>query len=158
MISAETTGRTRKKCSRNTGRKSSRKRDASISLAIRKRMSTSAAECWAPLPRRGGAADGLRWWRVDRATMPKSRKFMLRDMVGNCAILCFKLRDRKSRNKEVRIMPKRLREEDLASIVDVVRQSADGARRSDIAKALKDVPQRTLQYWLKNLVGEGRLA
>lgn len=55
-------------------------------------------------------------------------------------------------------MPKRLREEDLASIVDVVRQSPDGARRSDIAKALKDVPQRTLQYWLKNLVGEGRLA
>jgi hypothetical protein len=40
-------------------------------------------------------------------------------------------------------MPKRLREEDLASVVDVVRQNTDGARRSDIAKALKEVPQRT---------------
>ena len=54
-------------------------------------------------------------------------------------------------------MPKRLREEDLASVVDVVRQSADGARRGDIAKALKAVPQRTLQYWLKSLVEDGRL-
>jgi DNA-binding HxlR family transcriptional regulator len=54
-------------------------------------------------------------------------------------------------------MPKRLREEDLASVVDVVRQSTDGARRSDIAKALKEVPQRTLQYWLKGLVEDGRL-
>jgi len=95
---------------------------------------------------------------ADRATMPKSRKFMLRDMVDNCAILCFNCAIGNRANKEGRIMPKRLREEDLASIVDVVRQSPDGARRSDIAKALKDVPQRTLQYWLKNLVGEGRLA
>jgi Fic family protein len=54
-------------------------------------------------------------------------------------------------------MPKRLREKDLASVVDVVRQSTDGARRSDIAKALKEVPQRTLQYWLKGLVEDGRL-
>ena len=54
-------------------------------------------------------------------------------------------------------MPKRLREEELASIVDVVRQSPDGARRSDIAKVLKEVPQRTLQYWLKSLVEDGRL-
>jgi len=54
-------------------------------------------------------------------------------------------------------MPKRLHQEDLASVVDAVRQSADGARRSDIAKALKETPQRTLQYWLKGLVEEGRL-
>ena len=31
-------------------------------------------------------------------------------------------------------MPKRLRAEDLASVVDVVRQNTDGSRRSDIAK------------------------
>src|SRR5271166_3539379 len=55
-------------------------------------------------------------------------------------------------------MPKRLREEDLALIVDVVRQRTDGTRRSEIAEALKVVPQRTLQYWLKSLVGQGRLA
>ena len=54
-------------------------------------------------------------------------------------------------------MPKRLGEEDLASVVDIVRQSTGGARRSDIAKALKTVPQRTLQYWLKSLVEDGRL-
>jgi transposase-like protein len=54
-------------------------------------------------------------------------------------------------------MPKRLGEEDLASVVDIVRQSTGGARRSDIAKALKRVPQRTLQYWLKSLVEDGRL-
>jgi Fic family protein/DNA-binding transcriptional ArsR family regulator len=54
-------------------------------------------------------------------------------------------------------MPKRLREEDLVSIVDVARQRTDGARRSEIAQALKDVPQRTLQYWLKSLVEDGRL-
>jgi hypothetical protein len=54
-------------------------------------------------------------------------------------------------------MPKRLREEDLASLVHVVRQRTDGARRSEIAKALKEVPQRTLQYWLKSLVDDGRL-
>ena len=55
-------------------------------------------------------------------------------------------------------MPKRLRGEDLALVVDVVRQSTDGARRSDIAKALRAVPQRTLQYWLKSLVEDGRLS
>ncbi|MGA2351340.1 MAG: DUF1488 family protein [Terracidiphilus sp.] len=54
-------------------------------------------------------------------------------------------------------MPKRLREEDLALIVEVARQRADGARRSEIAEALREVPQRTLQYWLKSLVDEGRL-
>lgn len=55
-------------------------------------------------------------------------------------------------------MPKRLRHEDLASVIDIVRQNAKGARRSDIATALKKVPQRTLQYWLKSLVDEGRLS
>lgn len=54
-------------------------------------------------------------------------------------------------------MPKRLREEELAAIVNVVRQNTDGARRSDIAKGVKQIPQRTLQYWLKNLVEGGRL-
>lgn len=54
-------------------------------------------------------------------------------------------------------MPKRLRQEDLASVLDIVRQNPKGARRSDIATALKRVPQRTLQYWLKSLVDEGRL-
>ena len=42
-------------------------------------------------------------------------------------------------------MPKRLQEKDLALIVDIVRQRTDGTRRSEIAKALKQVPQRTLQ-------------
>jgi DNA-binding transcriptional ArsR family regulator len=58
-------------------------------------------------------------------------------------------------------MPKRRREEKvapaLAAAVDFVQRSNDGARRSDIAKALKGVPQRTLQYWLKSLVEDGRL-
>jgi DNA-binding transcriptional ArsR family regulator len=54
-------------------------------------------------------------------------------------------------------MPKRIRKEDLALVVDVVRQRTEGARRSEIAEALKDVPQRTLQYWLKSLVKDGRL-
>jgi DNA-binding transcriptional ArsR family regulator len=54
-------------------------------------------------------------------------------------------------------MPRRVREEELNLIVDVVRQSANGARRGDIATALRAVPQRTLQYWLKSLVEDGRL-
>jgi fido (protein-threonine AMPylation protein) len=47
--------------------------------------------------------------------------------------------------------------EDLAAVVDFVRQSPDGARSGEIAKALKGIPQRTLQRWLKIMVGEGRL-
>jgi hypothetical protein len=47
--------------------------------------------------------------------------------------------------------------EDLAAVVDFVRQNADGARSSEIARALKEVPQRTLQRWLKGLVDVGRL-
>src|SRR5580658_4209245 len=54
-------------------------------------------------------------------------------------------------------MPQRLREKDLPLVVDIVRQRPDGARRSDIAEALKQIPQRTLQYWLKSLVEDGRL-
>ena len=48
--------------------------------------------------------------------------------------------------------------EDLAAVVDFLRQSAHGARSSEIAKALNEVPQRTLQRWLKGLVEEGRIA
>jgi hypothetical protein len=47
--------------------------------------------------------------------------------------------------------------EDLAAVVDFVRQSANGARSGEIAEALKDIPQRTLQRWLKSLVESGRL-
>ena len=47
--------------------------------------------------------------------------------------------------------------EDLAAVVDFVRQSVNGARSGEIAEALKDIPQRTLQRWLKSLVESGRL-
>jgi DNA-binding transcriptional ArsR family regulator len=47
--------------------------------------------------------------------------------------------------------------ENLAAVVAFLRQSADGAQRGEIAEALKEVPQRTLQRWLKRLVEEGRL-
>ena len=47
--------------------------------------------------------------------------------------------------------------EDLAAVVDFVRQTADGARSGEIAEALKEIPQRTLQRWLKSLVEDGRL-
>ena len=55
-------------------------------------------------------------------------------------------------------MPKRLRDEELRSVLDVVRQSPNGARVREIVEALKNkAPRRTLQYWLKSLVEEGRL-
>lgn len=47
--------------------------------------------------------------------------------------------------------------ENLAAVVDFVRQSADGAQSGQIADALKEIPQRTLQRWLKRLVEEGKL-
>jgi hypothetical protein len=47
--------------------------------------------------------------------------------------------------------------EDLAVVVDLVRQSAKGMRSREIAKALKRVPQRTLQRWINALVKEGQL-
>jgi hypothetical protein len=53
-------------------------------------------------------------------------------------------------------MPKRLNKGVLASIIDIGRRT-DGPPTIDFAKVLKDVPQRTLQYWLKSLVADGRL-
>ena len=47
--------------------------------------------------------------------------------------------------------------EDLGAVVDFVRQTADGAQSGEIAEALNEIPQRTLQRWLKRLVEEGRL-
>jgi len=47
--------------------------------------------------------------------------------------------------------------EDLAAVVDFVWQTANGARSGEIAEALKETPQRTLQRWLKSLVESGRL-
>ncbi|QMV19734.1 DUF1488 family protein [Granulicella sp. 5B5] len=47
--------------------------------------------------------------------------------------------------------------ENLAAVVDFIRQSADGAQSGQIADALKEIPQRTLQRWLKRLVEEGKL-
>jgi hypothetical protein len=55
-------------------------------------------------------------------------------------------------------VPRHLQEKDLNSIVDVVRQSPDGTRVSEIAEALKSrAPRRTIQYWLRSLVDERRL-
>jgi len=48
--------------------------------------------------------------------------------------------------------------EDLAAVVDFVRCNTNGARSGEIAAALKDIPQRTIQRWLKGLVEDGRLA
>ncbi len=48
-------------------------------------------------------------------------------------------------------------EDALTAIVEVVRQSAEGVRRSEIAMALREIPQRTLQSWLKSLVEDGRI-
>jgi hypothetical protein len=55
------------------------------------------------------------------------------------------------------MVPKRPQTENLTSIIEAVRQIPNGARRTDIAKVLGDVPQRTLQYRLKNLVDSGQL-
>ena len=54
-------------------------------------------------------------------------------------------------------MARPIQEDNLNSVIEIVRRIPGGARRSEIAKALKDVPQRTLQYWLKALVDNGRL-
>ena len=54
-------------------------------------------------------------------------------------------------------MARPIQEDNLNSVIEIVRRVPGGARRSEIAKALKDVPQRTLQYWLKALVDNGRL-
>jgi len=55
-------------------------------------------------------------------------------------------------------MPKRIPEEDLAAIEDVVRHHPGGVAVRGIAQTLKtDLPLRTLQYRLKYLVGANRL-
>ncbi len=54
-------------------------------------------------------------------------------------------------------MARPIQEDNLNSVIEIVRRIPGGARRSEVAKALKDVPQRTLQYWLKALVDDGRL-
>jgi transposase-like protein len=92
----------------------------------------------------------------NRASLYCAIFHLLRDLFAVCAIPCFNCAIVVAQQSGGS-MPKRLRKEDLASVVDVVRQSTDGARRSDIAKVLKEVPQRTLQYWLKGLVEDGRL-
>ena len=48
-------------------------------------------------------------------------------------------------------------ENELNAIVEIVRRSPEGARRSEIALALEDVRPRTLQRWLQRLVNDGRL-
>jgi hypothetical protein len=47
--------------------------------------------------------------------------------------------------------------EDLVAVVEFVRHSTSGARSGEIAAALKNIPQRTIQRWLKSLVEDGRL-
>jgi Fic family protein len=47
--------------------------------------------------------------------------------------------------------------DELNSVVNLVRKSGTGLRRSEIEEALRGVRQRTLQYWLKALVGDQRL-
>lgn len=52
------------------------------------------------------------------------------------------------------------REDDLAinltAVVELIRQNEGGAQSGQIAAALKEPPQRTLQRWLKRLVQEGK--
>jgi hypothetical protein len=55
-------------------------------------------------------------------------------------------------------MPKQIAEKDFAAILAAVARKPDGARREDIAKALPyNLPPRTLQFRLRNLVQAGRL-
>jgi hypothetical protein len=52
----------------------------------------------------------------------------------------------------------RIGEEDIAAIIAAVAHHPSGADRETIAKALpRKLAPRTLQFWLKNLVGDGRL-
>ena len=56
-------------------------------------------------------------------------------------------------------MAKSVPEEHLAEIEAVVRASSDGITAQRIAEGLKvDIPRRTLQYRLKYLTDNGRLA
>jgi hypothetical protein len=54
-------------------------------------------------------------------------------------------------------LPRSIEEPDLVPIIDVVRQNPDGVPLSAIAAAMPQIPQRTLQRWLKRLVDDGRL-
>lgn len=47
--------------------------------------------------------------------------------------------------------------ENLAAVLDFLKQYAEGAQSGEIAEALKEIPRRTLQRWLKRLVDEGKL-
>lgn len=55
-------------------------------------------------------------------------------------------------------MAKQIGEKDLAAILAAVGRHPGGAHREEIARALpRKMAPRTLQFWLKNLVGSGRL-
>jgi DNA-binding transcriptional ArsR family regulator len=77
------------------------------------------------------------------------------------AILCFNWRDTEIApiRRGQKVAKRRAEDivEDLAAVVDFVRESADGAQSGEIAAVLKKMPQRTLQRRLKTLVEEGRL-
>lgn len=61
------------------------------------------------------------------------------------------------RNREGAV-PKRVPEQEIEAIVNAVRACPEGAAISDIAPALApNIPQRTLQYRLRQLVESGRL-
>src|ERR1700733_10630809 len=52
----------------------------------------------------------------------------------------------------------RIGEEDIAAIIAAVARHPGGADRETIAKALpRKLAPRTLQFWLKNLIDDGRL-
>ena len=55
-------------------------------------------------------------------------------------------------------MPKRITDEEIAAILVAVEPHSGGASREEIARALpENLPTRTLQFRLKNLVASGRL-
>jgi hypothetical protein len=63
-----------------------------------------------------------------------------------------------SRNNRGFKVPKRIDEEDFAAILAVVKNHADGASRENIESDLgKEIPRRTLQYRLQQLVKAERL-
>jgi hypothetical protein len=99
--------------------------------------------------------------RASRVAFMTRSSVIWRDTLVIGVILCFNWRNVCNRTiTRGRIMANRRVgdiAEDLAAVVDFVRQRANGARSREIAEALKDIPQRTLQRWLKSLVGSGRL-
>ena len=54
-------------------------------------------------------------------------------------------------------MARRIPDEDLKAIENILRGHADGMTAQEIAEALEAPPRRTLQYRLKSLVDDGRL-